>query len=91
MILDILLAEYLHAVAKAAKYGKILLGQTIDGCQECGQQIVDMTPGEKALHVLSELPGGDEFVVLGCEGYRYVDPELLGLPRGNWQDWQVND
>lgn len=45
-------------------------------CPECDSDIDPACPDD---HVFV----GD-LVVIGCEGYHIIDPQLLGLPRGNW-------
>lgn len=89
MELTVKRAEYLLRVAKAAQGGSLPLDRTSDGCQECGYQINEWTPDQRAEHIYAKL-GDEEFMVIGCEGYWFVDPTLVGLPRENWQDWQTN-
>jgi len=49
-------------------------------CAECGRipNINDDAP-----HVLD----ADGYVLIGCEGYHQVNPNVLGLEKPNWSDW----
>lgn len=53
-------------------------------CPECDEPVAGegliLCDGEAAAHVVL---GGS--VVLGCEGYWIVNPEVLGLDRGQWE------
>ena len=58
-------------------------GQTPAGADAIGGggQVVPADDGET--HVV--IAGA---VVLGCAGYRVVDPAAVGLDRGHWEDWR---
>lgn len=48
-------------------------------CQECGET---PTPGGYP-HVLD----ADGFVLICCEGYWQINPNMIGLPDEQWSDW----
>lgn len=47
-------------------------------CPECAEVVDEAL--DPATHTVM-----DGYVIVGCEGYFVVDPELVGLPRGNWE------
>jgi hypothetical protein len=53
-------------------------------CPECGDHRGDdsLTYDFDEVHLVHR-----GWVVIGCEGYLVIDPQALGLDRGNWQDW----
>lgn len=94
MELNIERAEYLLAVAKANHDLKIPADRISTSCAECGECIEEMGPQLEVCHVLArfgDAPDGGMFMVMGCEGYWYVDPSLVGIERSGWQDWQDED
>jgi hypothetical protein len=77
--------RYLAAVADALACGTDsadrLARYLTTTCPECGTQ---PAPGYDQ-HVLS----CGEHVLIGCEGYFVVNPNLVGLNRPLWDDWTV--
>lgn len=49
-------------------------------CPECGAHVYPGDPN----HVLTS----DGYVVVGCEGYWTVNPNLVGVYAPNWCDWR---
>lgn len=60
----------------------------IDTCTEC-DEIGFHGDGE---HVVIDSPAGNgrTFVIVGCEGYRFVDPNLVGISAPYWTDTNGN-
>ena len=57
-------------------------------CPDCGEWIA--TVDGDHVTVLAPFDGASKSasklaVVIGCEGYWTINPELVGLPHGNWQ------
>lgn len=55
---------------------------TTPRCPECGQV---PTGRDTSLHRMH-----DEIVIIACEGYYVIDPELVGMGSGNWMDFRVD-
>lgn len=73
------MARYLLSVAQAVAEGHTL--ETTSTCSECGQ-----TPDvDDAEHLCMQLADGKTFVVIGCEGYWFIDPASVGLFGTSWQ------
>jgi hypothetical protein len=32
----------------------------------------------------------DHAVILGCEGFFVIDPAVIGMDRGSWEDWRLS-
>lgn len=80
--------EYLRHVAVVMP--SVLEPFAATHCPECGQQV---TGAAGAAYVtVDDGAWGHvvigESVVLGCEGFFVVDPAVVGVPRGNWEDWR---
>lgn len=58
-----------------------------DRCTECGRVIGLFDDG----HVVIERPDGRTAVIVGCEGYRIVNPNVVGINAPNWSDWNGNE
>lgn len=52
-------------------------------CPECG-----MEPAEPDTDEYHEFIENTRFVLIGCEGYHIINPNLVGVPRPNWCDWK---
>ena len=59
-------------------------------CTECGVHALVMSAEQRDAHVLIEDAFGELWVIVGCEGYWLVDPALVGMDRGAWQDWRAD-
>ena len=57
-------------------------------CCECDEEIIAgestvvITADGQFAHLVIE-----GYVIIGCEGYWLIDPNLLGLDDPNWDDW----
>lgn len=56
-----------------------------DTCPECGLRCNTYLRAHDDCHVVMKVSGDVYAILIGCEGYWCIDPELIGLPRGNWQ------
>lgn len=62
---------------------------TTSTCPECGADFdsrVDAMSDNDGAHVVLELSGDVFAVIVGCEGYWVVNPNLLGIHSPNWSD-----
>src|SRR3954470_19434866 len=96
MMLTARLSVYLFKIGQ-----KLHKGERVDAlmkCPECDFWVHDMTEEQKDQHILitqriynNRRKYKDiEYAVVGCEGYWIVDPQSLGLPRGNWSPtWEI--
>jgi hypothetical protein len=83
MILTQKLITYLTAIQS-----KVLKGEPInapDYCPECGNSGSAVKHNSDHL-IIEDFRDGAlvAFVLICCEGYWTVNPEIAGLPRGNW-------
>jgi hypothetical protein len=60
-------------------------GPFTNTCPECGDHVDDITDTE---HVVVTLTGDVTAIVVGCEGYFVIDPNLVGIDSDTWQDWR---
>lgn len=51
-------------------------------CPECGQVPMGSDLDYHRMH--------DDNVIVACEGYYVVDPNLVGFDSPNWMDWKDN-
>jgi len=59
-------------------------------CTECGVDVQDF-PARTTDHVAARYPGfNSSFLIIGCEGYFFIDPNLVGIDRPNWHDTEGN-
>lgn len=56
-------------------------------CVECDETVSRMTRSERERHAVIPLVEED-WVLVGCEGYWHVDPAVVGMERGDWNDWR---
>ena len=49
-------------------------------CAECG------SPAENA-NLYPHIVDAEGFVLICCEGYHQINPAMIGMDLGNWQDW----
>lgn len=81
------LAAYVAKAQAAILDGTIKPENLAVTCTECGVEATEVQDDDDAYHVLAQTPKGHIVVVLGCEGYWMVDPNVLGFDRPNWQNW----
>ncbi len=72
-------ARYVTAVYAALAHGAPL--PLTDRCTECGE--VPGWPNED--HITLPRPDGSAAVVIGCEGYYLINPNLVGIDAPDWQ------
>jgi hypothetical protein len=83
MLIDRGTAAYVLAVAAGVERGTLHPEHLTDVCPECGQQQVFL---DNDLHLVVVYPPQRKVaVVVGCEGYWVVNPELVGVDAPNWQ------
>lgn len=90
MLVTLGLATYLDRATRAINEGKIEIPLT-DRCQECGDRITTYlgAAGDDP-HLVMQTTSDTYAVLVGCEGYWQVNPELLGMLGTMWQDWTEN-
>lgn len=90
MLVTLELATYLDRATRAINEGKIEIPLT-NRCQECGEKI-DTYHGAAGddPHLVMQTTSDTYAVLVGCEGYWQINPALIGLPPGQWQDWTDN-
>lgn len=81
MRIDLKTGPYLTAVANAVLRDGVIIPGAGDLCPEC-QQHINSFDLEHAI-ILS--PDQGVIVVIACEGYWAIDPQAVGMDRGNWQ------
>jgi len=75
---------YAEAVDAALQTGK-LDGPLTTRCPECGSDFADLDEAyEDTEHILVATTSDTIAVVVGCEGYFVIDPNLVGIPSPNW-------
>lgn len=55
-----------------------------DKCPECETQVIDMRSHEKDEHLI--LSG---YVIIGCEWFWIVNPNVVGISVPEWSDWKA--
>lgn len=96
MFMDYRLAMYLMGVEGALEEERVPDRYLTNVCPECGDTIDTWDAATRDVHVVTNTANdGDPkvyAVVVACEGYWVINPEVVGLPRDNWQDWtEVTD
>lgn len=84
MIVNKETAEYVMAVIKAVQEHRI--DEVITNyCPECNQDLYEFNVQDHIAYVASENP--DVLVlIVACEGYWVINPNLVGFNRPNWTD-----
>lgn len=84
--------EYRAAIVKAWFDGALPYGAITSVCPECDEIVYADEPGDHVLLGDWEIDeahrGIGNVVIVGCEGYLIVDPNLLGWQHPGWQDWR---
>jgi hypothetical protein len=79
---------YLELAGKAIREDRVTVEKWItDVCTECGSQVDDMDED----HAVDELEDGTQVLLVGCEGFFFINPNLIGMSALNWQDWTVEE
>lgn len=102
MRIELRTARYLDAVAKLLLRPQpddaleLVKPYLTDVCPECKQRVVGVMDDGTHTWVSSGLDastgeGPSTYVVVGCEGYLVINPEVIGLRRMQWQDWTTAD
>lgn len=91
MIMDYRLAMYLMGVEGALEDGRIPAKYLINTCPECGSTFTTWTDATSDLHIVINIANDWEpkkyAVIVGCEGYWVINPEVVGVDASNWEDW----
>lgn len=88
-------ADYLVAAVAALEAGQENIRPYMtQACTECGQAFTTSITGWPEGHLIwgSFPPDAKSMVpvlLVGCEGYAFINPRLLGLDRPEWQDWTI--
>lgn len=86
------LADYLSKATTALASGALSLNECATHCTECDEQadeiVLDDEERGYGCHLIAQAPTGDYVVLVGCEGYWIVNPNLLGMIRPEWDDWR---
>lgn len=91
MMLDPRLAVYLFKIGQ--KLHRRERVHALMKCPECDTYAHHFTPEQAAKHVMIKQRIFNNnrkyrdilYCVIGCNGYWIVDPETLGMARGNWE------
>lgn len=60
-------------------------------CPECGSDFADLDEAyEDTEHIIVLTTSDTTAVVVACEGYFVIDPNLVGIDAPNWQNWIDN-
>lgn len=82
--------NYVTSVIDQVKKDHMVLAEYLSSkCPDCDGKIYGprhMNPTQKSWHLIIK-HDGHEFVVVGCEGYFVVNPNLVGISSPNWDDW----
>lgn len=80
------IVEYTEAVGNAVEAGK-LSGPFTTTCPECGSDFADTDEAhEDTEHIIIALTSDTFAVIVACEGYFVVNPNLVGIDSPNWSD-----
>jgi hypothetical protein len=91
MIVTLELIAYLAAVIKAVvTEGRTEIPLTTT-CPECGDAVDQFGESERGgpHHLVIETTSDTYAVVVGCEGYFVVNPNLVGIDSPMWSDGDV--
>lgn len=81
---------YAEAVDAALTSGK-LTGPLTTTCPECGCNFSDGDDvHQDSDHIIIATTSDTYAVVVACEGYFVVNPNLVGIDSPMWSDWQDN-
>ena len=89
MIISLETADYLKRAVDTITAGKVEIPLT-DTCPECGDKLDSWLAASDEAHLVMQTTSDTYAVLVGCEGYWVINPGLIGLPRGMWQDWTDN-
>jgi hypothetical protein len=79
--------DYAETVTDALTDGRINPPLTTR-CPECGSDFADLDEAyEDTEHIIVLTTADTTAVLVGCEGYFMVDPNLVGIDSPSWQDW----
>jgi len=75
---------YAEAVDAALQAGRIT-GPLTTRCSECGWDFADLDEAhEDTEHIIITTASDTTAVIVGCEGYFLVNPNLVGIDSPNW-------
>jgi hypothetical protein len=79
--------DYAEAVDAALGAGTIDTPLTTR-CQECDEDFSDIDKARAETgHIIVATTSDTVAVVVGCEGYFHINPNLVGIDSPQWQDW----
>jgi len=94
MLMDYRTATYLMYVEGALEEERVPAQYLTDTCPECGEAVTEYLDAMEGPHVVTRVSNDPEgpkgyYVIIACEGFWVINPESVGLPLDNWQDWTV--
>lgn len=87
MNIDVRTADYINRVVNAIADGTITTDELPIGnwCPEC-DDVIDATYDDNG-HIMTRTPDGlTDVVIIGCERYWVIDPNMVGIVSPNWTD-----
>lgn len=82
---------YAEAVEVGLEIGTIT-GPLTTRCPECDSDFADLDEAyEDTEHIIIATTSDTTAVVVACEGYFVVNPNLVGIDSPNWSDWMTNE
>lgn len=89
MKIDLSQANYLKAAIEAVTSDPDRVSRWMsDICSECCEPVEQFGYAEDS-HVFLEREESTPVVLIGCEGYLMINPNVLGIIKPNWQDWMT--
>lgn len=79
------MTEYLAKAVDALENDRLGSEWKSDGCPECGE-VVEFGQSYAGDHLIwRDTKAGQDVILVGCEGYFVINPEILGLDPEAWQ------
>ncbi len=81
-------ADYVEAAGEQIRRDRASVEKWMtDVCPECGEQVDEFSED----HIVDELEDGQQVLLIGCEGFWLINPNMVGIDSPNWQDWTVEE
>lgn len=78
--------QYIERIEQAIEQGRTGVCQSLTRvCPECELEVDAMIDEHEWEHGMI-----GPWVIVGCEGYYVIDPNLVGIDSPNWSDWRNN-
>lgn len=89
MRIDAKMADYLKAAVEMVTVNPERIERWIsDVCSECCEEVSEFEYANDS-HVFTDREGDTPIMLIGCEGYLMINPNVLGVSAPNWQDWMT--